>query len=96
MPDLTACLRTHWLFPIVSPVLLSFLHKRPELGWLLPHLPQGDSILRTQQQQQQHDSDEDGKTDAPTTKTTSHPRSNSSEACNFRSHQRTQELQVLR
>ena len=38
MPGLTACLRTHWLFPIVSPVPLSFLHKRPELGWLKPQL----------------------------------------------------------
>ena len=39
MPGLTACLRTHWLFPIVSPVLLSFLHKRPELRRLKPQLP---------------------------------------------------------
>ena len=57
--------------------------------------PQGDSILRTQQQQQ-HDSDEDGEADAPRPE---RPRTLAAiprKACSFRSHKRTQELQVLR
>ena len=68
MPGLTACLRTHWLFPIVSPVLLPFLHKRPELGWLKPQLHKAIQSFVHNNNNNNTTPTKTGKTDAPTTK----------------------------